>query len=166
MPQLLWDASALAKGYAPEVGRATVRALLAAPQSVSMLLSYVNYAETCAVLRRQLNRGVIDFAAFSAARSLLRSDVFLRPNLHIMELDGTVILASIALIDQHNLNATDAAILYAYLDYAQAQAAHAPKSVLITCDVRLIGAATAEGLPTLNPETFPLADVSAFLASA
>jgi hypothetical protein len=66
---------------------------------------------------------------------------------------------------QHNLNATDAAILTMLLDYVQALPPGSPTCVLVSADKRLLRAADAEGLATLDPEAIPAADVPTMLAS-
>jgi hypothetical protein len=78
--------------------------------------------------------------------------------------DDAAIFAGVALMEQYNVNATDAAILAVFLRYTQARAPGAPACVLIAADQRLLAAAQAEGLSTLNPETIPVADLPAFLA--
>jgi hypothetical protein len=164
VPQLLWDASALAKGYAPEVGRDTVRALLALAPAVTMITTYLGYVETYASLRRKFNSGLFDAATFDAARSLLRLEVLVRPDFRLMTLDDKALLGGIPLVDPHSLNASDAAVLFAYLRYARAPLSAAAPSVLIAADQRLIRAAQGEGLPTLSPELLPATDVAAFLS--
>jgi hypothetical protein len=67
--------------------------------------------------------------------------------------------------NQHNLNASDAIVLLAYLRYARAQSPAAPPCLLVAADQRMLRAAAAEGLPTFDPEQLPAADVPAFLAS-
>jgi predicted nucleic acid-binding protein len=66
MPVLLWDASALAKRYSPELGSDTVDALFHAVPSAQMVTTFQGYAETLSVLVRKRNRGPI--AAASAQR--------------------------------------------------------------------------------------------------
>jgi hypothetical protein len=52
-----------------------------------------------------------------------------------------------------------------YLRFARAQSPAAPACLLVTADQRLLRAAAAEGLQTLDPEQLPAADVPAFLAA-
>jgi predicted nucleic acid-binding protein len=165
VPQLLWDASALAKGYAPELGKDTVRALLATAPAVAMITTSLGYTETYASLRRKFNGGVFDAAAYDAARSLLRLEVLIRPDFRLMTLDDEAILGGIPFIDQHNLNASDAAVLYTFVRYARAQSLADPVCVLLAADQRLIRASESEGLKTLNPEVVSPADVRAVLAA-
>jgi uncharacterized protein len=165
VPLLLWDASALVKRYAPEQGSDTVDALFAAVPSLPMATAYLVYAETCASLRRKLNRGTIDFAAFTAARSLLRVELFIRPGFHLMSLDDQAILGGISLADQYSLNASDAALLFAYLRFVRGRSHADPTCVLAAADQRLLRAADAEGLATVDPELVCAAAVPTLLAS-
>jgi hypothetical protein len=66
---------------------------------------------------------------------------------------------------QHNLNATDAAILTMLLEQVPPTVPDSPVCVVIAADRRLLRAADAEGFRTLNPEIFPAAAVPAFLAN-
>jgi predicted nucleic acid-binding protein len=165
MPQLLWDASALAKRYTPEVGSDVVDACFDSAIVAAMITTCGVYAEACSVLRRKQNRGEIDAVAFTKARSVHRSEVLLGPSLQWITIEEDDILAGIALSDRHNLNSTDAALLVAYLDYTRSQSSGAPTCLLVAADHHLLRAAASEGLDTLNPERVPAADVPALLAS-
>src|ERR1051326_2202597 len=160
---LLWDASALVKCYALEVGSDTAISLLTLTSSVVMMITHLGYAETCASLRRKFNGGVIDRNTFAAARRLLRIEVLTVPRLALLSLDDEAILGGIALSDQHNINSADAAILHAYKRYRDALAVTAGDCILIASDQRLLRAAVDEGLTTLNPEQVRAADVAALL---
>ena len=75
MPTLLWDASALAKRYCPEVGSDTVAALFGAGPPLRMVTTFPGYAETFSVLVRKRNRGEITAATFTKTKSLLRLEI-------------------------------------------------------------------------------------------
>ena len=165
MPQLLWDSSALIKQYLPEPGRASVNALFALSPAVPMAATYLTYAETAAALRRNVNAGNIQPAAFNSARVLLDSMVLNNPDFLLLSVDDAAVLAGVTLTDVHNLNSTDAAILAAYLRYARSQPAGNPVCVLVASDQRMIRTANAEGLQTFNPEAVAAADVAAALAA-
>ena len=77
----------------------------------------------------------------------------------MVHLASDAIISSIALADKHNLNSTDAALLYLFLDDSQAQTV---SCVLLVADARFARAATAEGLTCLNPETVTSADLLPF----
>ena len=165
MPRLLWDASALAKHYAPEIGSAVVNTLFSISPALPMTTTYIGYAETCAILRRKRNQGAITASAFMIARSLLDSEAFHYGHFDLMTIDDTAVLAGIALADTHNINSTDAAILTVYLDFSRSLSITDPACVLVASDRRLVRAAAAEGMQTLNPEALLASDVSAIIAS-
>ncbi|MHB1423239.1 MAG: type II toxin-antitoxin system VapC family toxin [Gemmataceae bacterium] len=161
---LLWDASALAQRYAPEVGTPTVNALFTVVSRAQMITTVLSYSETCGVLVRKRNGGALDGATFSVARSALRAEVIDDPDFGVLTVEFDDTLGGIDLIDRHNLNSTDASLLASFLSFAQAQPA-GDACVLVAADQRLLRAAQAEGLRTLNPESIAPADVAAFLAA-
>ena len=164
MVQLLWDASGLAKRYYEEIGSETADALFAATPPPIKIGTFMGYAETAAILRRRLNRGDFNMAAFSTARNALRTEVFDDPEFVLLTVEDADIVNGIGLTDRHNLNSTDAAILAAFLRYAQALPAESPPCILVAADQRLLRSAILEGLLTLNPELTPAADVPALLS--
>lgn len=164
MPQLLWDASGLAKRYYGETGTATVNALFSVTPAPVMVVTYLGYAETAAILRRKLNQRDITFSTFRQARLLLETEALLDTVFSLLSVEDPDVLTGVELTDLHNINSTDASILAAYLRYAQSQPQDAPSCVLVAADRRLIRAAEAEGLRTLNPELVPATDIPAFLA--
>ena len=162
---LLWDASALTKRYYVETGSDTVDALFSAPTGVQSVATFWGYAETYASLWRKRNRGDISLASFQSAVTLLRAEVPHSPGWIFLTVDDAAVLAGIDLLQQHNLNTTDAALPATYLRYAQSQAPGSGTCVLIAADQRFVRAAGAEGLATLNPETVAAVDIPALLAT-
>lgn len=71
MVTLLWEASALVKAYVPEVGSATVSALLKSIPRSNMAITFIGYAETHAVLVRKRNQGILTLSMFHATVSAL-----------------------------------------------------------------------------------------------
>jgi predicted nucleic acid-binding protein len=165
MPVLLWDASALAKRYSPELGSDTVDVLFQAVPSAQMVITFQGYAETLSVLVRKRNRGQISPATFAAAKSLLRLEILENPDLNLIAVDVATVLDGIELIERHNLNESDAATLAAFLRYSKTPSIAGQPVVVIGSDNRLLRAAQAEGLMVLNPETLSATDVPRFLAS-
>ncbi len=161
MPQLLWDASALVKRYLIESGSDTVDALWAAPDATEMVTTYLGHLETAAILRRRRNAGAMKDATFHGARSLLRQEVLNGTGFRLLTADADIPDA-LALVDRHNINASDAVILAAFLRFSQNGAGGC---ALVSADKRLLRAAAAEGLNVLDPEEIAAADVPAFLAS-
>jgi predicted nucleic acid-binding protein len=163
MTLLFWDASALIKRYFVEHGSDTVDELFAATPSPDFATTPWGYAETYSSILRRFNAGILDLASFTAAVTSLQAEVVDSPDFGLLSIDDAVIFASISTMRKHNLNATDAALLKLLLDYAPALP---PTSTLclVASDKRLLRAAGAEGLRTLNPESVSVTDVPAFLA--
>jgi predicted nucleic acid-binding protein len=161
---LFWDASALVKRYFLEAGSETVDALFDATPSQEMATTPWSYAETYSVLLRRFNGGVLDLSSFAAAVTALQNEVAGNPDFGLVSISDEAVFASIAVMRQHNLNATDAAILVTCHDFARLRQANAVPAVLIAADQRLLRAALAEGLATLNPEQLAAHEVPAFLA--
>jgi hypothetical protein len=160
---LYWDASALAKRYFAELGSDTVDALIDQNAGHRLATSPWGYAETYSVLLRRLNAGLLTTAIFDGAILVLQADVIHNPTFSLLSISDTAVFASVSMMRRHNVNSTDAAILTMLLDYVAADPTADPL-VVIAADQRLLRAAQAEGLHTLNPETLPAADVPTFLA--
>jgi len=157
---ILWDASTLAKRYAPELGRETVKTLWAIVPPAQMMATFPIYAETYSLLLRKRNRQEMTNEIFAAAKSLLRTEVIDSPDFVMLATDAEDVLAGIVLMERHSINSSDAAFLAVCLRYAPPLG---EVCVLVASDQRLLRAAAAEGLRTLNPEQ-AAADVPAFLA--
>lgn len=164
MLHLLWDASALTKRYAEEDGSETVDGFFGPLPTAIPVITYLGYAETFATLWRKRNRGVLATADFMAAASSLQSEILNGPDIRLLPLETSALLAATAFVQRYNLNASDAAILATYLRYAQAQP---PEDTLLflAADQRFLAAAVAEGLAVLNPETVSPDALPAFLAA-
>lgn len=130
-----------------------------------MVSSAVSYAEIYSILLRKFNRAAIDRAAFDTAKSSLRAELINDPDFVLLSIDDTAFYRGIALMEAHNLNATDAALLVLFQSYMQTFAPDSDTTfLLIAADERLVRTAQAEGLQAMNPETLPIADVPALLA--
>lgn len=165
MAVLIWDASALVKQYALEPGSETVQALFRSAPPHETATTIWGYAEAFSILLRHLNRGTISSAAFSQAIASLRIEILDDPHVSFLAIDDTIILAGIALIQAHNLNSVDAALLASILRFARARSPQLPRCVLVAADQRLLRAARAEGLTVVDPEQLAAVDVPAFLTS-
>lgn len=162
MTQLLWDASALAKRYVPEVGSQAVDALWEAAPYLSMIGTFPTYAEVHWILLRKRSRGDITTASFTAAKSSLHLEVADSLDFRLLEVETADTLAGIVLTEKYSIGPSDAMILAAYMRYARSTS---DTCVLIASDLRLLRAADAEGLRTLNPEITPASEMFAFLSA-
>jgi predicted nucleic acid-binding protein len=161
---LLWDASALLKRFVVETGSATVDALCDA-SATEHLCTTLTYVEVAAAIRRRFNQNRLDADQFRDARQFLRTAVFAAANFELRSLTNADIFGAIDLVDRHNLNSADGAILHAYLAHALLAQAAGNSSLLIASHRRLLRAALLEGLRVLDPETVGEADVPVILAA-
>ncbi len=150
MALIFWDASGLIKRYLAESGSATVNAVFDDPQKHDNATTPSGYTETYAALLRKRNGGVLNRAEFKIAAASLQAEIIHSLDFGLLSISDQTILASIEMIHRHNLNSTDAAILTMLLEYSQTPGA--VPCLLIAADQRLLRAAAAEGLATLNPE--------------
>jgi hypothetical protein len=67
--------------------------------------------------------------------------------------------------DAYAVNATDAVLVQAALDYAASLRAHADDLAVVLSDQRLRKACLSEGLLAFDPETQSQADLDALIAS-
>lgn len=162
MPTLFWDASALAKRYVEEQGSETVQAVVDQSAGFQMLSTPWGYSETFSLLRRRQNDKRLTRTLFQSAASLLRSDLLGGFQFQFLAVTDADIIGSVTLIQRHNINATDAALLTALLRYTRTSG---EICVLVAADTRFCRAAQAEGLLVSDPQEMPAADVSLFLAA-
>ncbi len=153
MPVLLWDASALAKRYVPEQGSDMVDALFENVALSQMVGTLFGYAEAFSVVLRKHNRGEINANTFQKAKTLMRSELFDDREFHLLSLYDEDFVASQGLMEKHNINSADAAILAAFLRYTRRHPKDRPVLVLVAADKDLLRAAEREGIGTLDPES-------------
>ncbi len=127
-----------------------------------MASTFTCYAESHAILLRKRNGRIISKALHDAARAQLRLEIINSLNFVLLAVETLDVLVGIDLTERHNINSTDAATLATFLRYRQASG---ETCLLVAADKRLLRAAAAEGLATLNPETMPAVEVALFLAS-
>ena len=147
--QIFWDASGFVKRYFGEAGQAAVNAVFAAVPMRDMHITPWGYAETYSILLRRYNAGILGPNAFRDAITELQMDVIGASGLRVLSISDATIFGSPPLMQAHNINAADAAILATYLRFQRA--APAP-CLMVASDKRLNRAAEAEGLKSLNPE--------------
>ncbi len=120
MALFIWDASALAKRYTAEIGRETANALFDNLSMSEMASTPWGYAETYSILLRRLNGGMLNLQSFSSSVSALQSEVLINVEFTLFTIYDESILRSTGIMQKHNLNATDAAILTVVLEIAKA----------------------------------------------
>ncbi len=112
---ILWDASGLIKRYLIEIGSETVDAVFAEADGIPMSVTPWGYLETYAILRRRCNAGAFNYAAYQNAVTALQREVITGGGFGLIPISDSTIFAAASLIDAHQINSADAAILAAYL---------------------------------------------------
>jgi predicted nucleic acid-binding protein len=147
-----WDASALAKRYAPEIGTPLVNHLFTYVTPDRMLCLIVGVSEVISIFVRKKNARLITPEAFSQALVDFRTEIIEVDAFKLISIEDTLVFASHPLIEKHALNATDALILRSTLNMATVLRPVGNDIVLVTSDHRLLRAAQVEGLQTFNPD--------------
>ena len=152
MNYFYFDASALAKRYAPEVGSNLVNYLFSHVTHKQLMCLITGVAEVISVLVRKKNRGSISVPDFSQALINLDNEVIYATDFTTVSIEDFLVLSSLPLINKHSINSTDAVVLHSALDIAVELRDVENDLVMIVSDQRLLRAAKAEGLKTFNPE--------------
>jgi predicted nucleic acid-binding protein len=147
-----WDASALAKRYAPEIGTSLVNHLFTHVTPDRMLCLIIGVSEVISIFVRKKNARLITPEAFAQALVDFRTEVIEADAFKLISIEDPLVFASHPLIEKHALNATDALILLSTLNMATVLRPAGNDIVLVTSDHRLLRAAQTEGLQTFNPE--------------
>jgi predicted nucleic acid-binding protein len=141
-----FDASALVKRYVNEPGTAVVNHLFATVPPPQRIVLTVGVGETVSVIVRRRNTGALTVAAAAQAVANFRSEVLDHPDVAKIDTGAAAVGTSLAHIDRHSLNATDALVLVTALDFAAQLRPAGHDLLLITSDRRLTAAAGAEGV--------------------
>jgi predicted nucleic acid-binding protein len=157
------DASALAKRYAPEPGTPVVHHLFAQITPDRLVVVNVGIAEVVSILVRKRNGRIISQPTYSQAMVNFRAEVINQALVQKIVPFTALVIAALALISQHSINATDAILLRTALDLAASLRARGDDLVLVASDGRLLRAAQAEALLVFNPETQTTADLDLLL---
>lgn len=158
------DASALVRRYHNEPGAEVVQVLTDALLKKDVRLALISWpvlAEALAALNRKKNVGLIPQRIYRIVQRRLLTDA---RDMNILTTTDTAIRGSFHLIEHHNLNASDALFLHQAMGW-QAQLPEEDNVVMVAADRRLVRAAEAEGLVTIDPERDNIANVKHFLSS-
>ena len=150
MLRLYFDASALVKRYAAEDGTALVNEIFRRFLPNQLTCATIGVLEIVSVLVRKHNDGRLPTRLFDQAMLELTQEIIENEAFVVTAVEDSLIVAALALIGRHNLNATDAIILRSCLDF-QAGLSGDPV-ILCTSDKRLGRAAQQEGLVVFDPE--------------
>jgi predicted nucleic acid-binding protein len=123
----------------------------------------VGIAEVVSILVRKRNGRIVSRLTYSQAMVNFRAEVINQTQVQKIVPFTALVIAALALISQHSINATDAILLRSALDLTASLRARSDDLVLIASDGRLLRAARAEGLIVFNPETQTTADLDLLL---
>jgi predicted nucleic acid-binding protein len=157
------DASALVKRYAPETGSVFVDALLDTVPGRRIYLLMVGAAEIVSVLVRKRNTRSISDVEFRQGLLRLETEIIRPRAIRKLAAVNRLVLSSFSLIVSHSINSTDALVLRSALAVADKLRADGDDLVLVAADQRLLRAAQAERLSTLDPETQDQSALATFL---
>jgi predicted nucleic acid-binding protein len=116
----------------------------------------LGFLEVVSILVRKKNDGRIDQNAFEKAMSVLWAEVMEGDEGFALDsADDALLMSSAALIEKHNINATDAVVLRSALKIRKRllEEGEDNELLLLSADKRLVRAAGEEGVLASNPET-------------
>ncbi|MDI6792214.1 MAG: type II toxin-antitoxin system VapC family toxin [bacterium] len=149
---IYFDASALVKRYAQEIGTALVNEVFRHLPLSQMVCSTVGILEIISILVRKRNDGRLSQALFEQAMIEFKAEVIDHEEFSATSVNDTLLLSALDMIEKHNLNATDAVILRSTLNLRLAFQEVGDELMLWTSDKRLVRAAQGEGIISFNPE--------------
>lgn len=165
MRRVFFDASGLAKRYAPEPGSDMVDLVFDKVLPTRMYCLMLGAGEVASVLVRRHNAGKIRDEPFLRAYDELLRDVIRSVSFNTLSTPNDEIEAALPYLQKYGLNITDAVLLHIALDVRAAALASHHDLLLVASDQRLLRAARAEGLETFDPEAQTEAELDALLAA-
>ena len=164
MNYFYWDASALVKRYAPEIGTPLVNHLFADVELDRMMCLVIGTGEVISIFVRKKNSNLITDTAFSQALVDFRAEVIDTIGFKLVSVEDALVAASYPFIEKYSLNATDALVLRSVMDAAALLRPAGDDVILVTSDLRLLHAAQGEGVTTFNPEVGLQAQLDALVS--
>ncbi|MEP7341144.1 MAG: type II toxin-antitoxin system VapC family toxin [Acidobacteriota bacterium] len=161
--QIYFDASALAKRYAPESGGALVDEVFRLVPAERFNCLLLGVLEVVSILIRKRNDGRLDAAHFNQAILNFNAEVIESDDFLTISADDSQIYAAIPLLHAHNINGTDAMVLHTAIELRTNLKQRGEDLMLWTSDKRLARAAMAEGLTVFNPEIDSIARLQQLL---
>jgi len=146
------DTSALSKRYVAEIGTPLVNHLFNTVPKQRMIASILMLGELVSILVRKKNSGHISEMVYLQVMAEFRAELADEIGIMLQSVSDDLVRASLPLIEQYSLNATDAIILRSALNVANALRAADDDLVLVTTDIRLSNAAQSTKLLVWNPE--------------
>ena len=150
MANYYFDTSAFLKFYIEEVGSDAVQILLRDNENHTFIISDLTILEARSAIRRRAREGTVSEGRAAYIMEQIDDDIVYR--LLTLGLTPAMMSEAKRLIDKHLLRTLDALQLTACLI---AHNGAYPKTTLVCADIRLLEAATREGLDILNPLDTP-----------
>ncbi|MCB0154203.1 MAG: type II toxin-antitoxin system VapC family toxin [Anaerolineae bacterium] len=148
-----FDSSALVKRYLTESGTTWVQSWCSSPQYISATAE-IGLVEIAAAFAGKLRGGYITDQEYQTAR--LDLDLDAQNEYVLVAVTRLIIEEAIKLTEQHRLRGYDAVHLACALHLNQALIVEQlPLLIFISSDRNLLTAATAAGLSTADPNTYP-----------
>lgn len=147
------DSSVLVKRHVQEVGSEFVEVLCDPVLGHEIVTSQVSIVEVISALNRRCREGSITATDYA----LLRDDFLslCHSAYRLVSVTEPVLLQARLLLERHSLRAYDALHLASALEVnLRLTGAGLPSLTFLAADNRLLGAATAEGLPVVDPNDF------------
>lgn len=151
--RIYFDASALAKRYAPESGEALIDEIFRLVPDERFNCLLLGVLEVISILVRKRNDGRLDTKHFNQAILNFRTEVIESEDFQTISAGDSQLFAAIPLLHAHNINGTDAVVLHTTIALHSDLKQTGEDLMLWTSDKRLARAALAEGLTVFNPET-------------
>jgi uncharacterized protein len=150
LSHLFFDTSALAKRYIVETGSSWIRNWIFPSKGHIIIVSAITNVEmTSLVMRREREKGITATERIRILNNFLRH---LDKRYQVIELNDNLFDEARRLLVKHPLRALDALQLASALQAAKVLSI---QPIFISSDTRLLTAASAEGLPTDDPNLHP-----------
>jgi len=150
----VFDSSALAKRYMPEVGSAWVASITKRSAKHKIFVAQITPVEIVSAAMRRMHSGGLDLQTAKVIR-LLVDRHYLRDYAEI-RITNTLRERAEDLLENHQLRAADAIQLASALDaHYRLRLIGLPAPIFVCADQRLLAAAIAEGLQTDDPNLHP-----------
>ncbi|MBI5667269.1 MAG: type II toxin-antitoxin system VapC family toxin [Chloroflexi bacterium] len=150
MTAYFFDTSALIKRYVVEAGTDWVLEVVGSDSGNTIFIAQITPVELASGLARLKREGILTAQLASSARILY--DRHVRREYDVVGLTRRVVQRAQDLLDVHSLRAYDAVQLASALESnARLLAANLSPLVFVSADVRLLHAASTEGLQTHQP---------------
>lgn len=150
METYFFDSSGLLKRYVNESGTVWITDLTAPKAKNTLYVARITGAEIASALARRYKGGSLTVGEFQTAMSDFRHDF--QSDYRIVEISETLISQAMDLAEKHALRGYDAVQLAAALEVHNERLSFGlPALTLISSDLALNDAATAEGLTVDDP---------------